>query len=550
MERKGHGAAGCLLGIACFLLAGGAAAAPPDRTILHHGKVFTSDPDRLWAEAIAIQGDRVQAAGSEAEVMALATPRTRVVDLGGRTVIPGLNDAHVHVLGVPGVRLNDPSFVPGPGPTLSEVLDLIQAGAAANPPGTWLVVTVGPNVSEDPNAQRFVLDEVSPDHPVRLEAWSGHGTYLNTKAMEALGIAEDEPDPFGGHYTRFPGSNVITGEAHEYAEHLIRRAMYQLLPVSDAAAQYQAYAAQAVVFGFTSIQDMAFGLTKGDALATLAAADLPIRVRSICTPLTPGESCDGDGGGMVRSSGIKWVTDGTPIERLAFVETPYADEPGWVGAFNFPAAPFQAMLERGLMGSPRTHQLLFHSVGDGAIDEVLDAMEATGGAAVWNGRRTRIEHGDLLFSPNFDRMRDLGAVIVQNPRHLALTGLFAQRFTPAVFGELEPLRTLLDRDIPLALGTDGIGGVLDPWVDVFLAALHPTHPSEALSVEQAVIAYTRGSAYAEFEEHRKGTLAPGKYADLAVLSQDPFTVPVFAVPATTSVLTIVGGRVVWDAGAL
>ncbi|MDB5213737.1 MAG: Exoenzyme regulatory protein AepA precursor, partial [Myxococcaceae bacterium] len=193
---------------------------------------------------------------------------------------------------------------------------------------------------------------------------------------------------------------------------------------------------------------------------------------------------------------------------------------------------------------------LFHSVGDGAIDEVLSAMEGTGGPGVWHDRRTRIEHGDLLFPSDFARAKRLGVVSVQNPTHLALAPVFAQRFTPAVYSDLEPLRSLLDQGIPLALGTDGIGSVFNPFLDLFLAMIHPTHPSEALTIEQAVTAYTRGSAYAEFEEDRKGTLSVGRLADLAVLSQDIFHIPPPAIIGTTSVLTIVNGNVVWDAGTL
>jgi predicted amidohydrolase YtcJ len=140
--------------------------------------------------------------------------------------------------------------------------------------------------------------------------------------------------------------------------------------------------------------------------------------------------------------------------------------------------------------------------------------------------------------------------VVQNATHLALAPVFAERFEPQVFAELEPLRSLLDEGIPLALGTDGIGRAQSPFVDLFLAMIHPTHPSEALTLEQGLVAYTRGSAYAEMQEHVKGTLAPGKLADLAVLSQDIFHVPPPAIMSTGSVLTMVGGRVVWDAGVL
>jgi predicted amidohydrolase YtcJ len=537
-----------LLAVAALAAGAPLAAADPDRVLFHHGKVFTGDPVAPWAQAVAVQGGTIISVGSSAAVLALATPATRIIDLGGRTLIPGLNDAHVHVLAPETEPLNTPAFVPGPGPTLDEVLQLIADRAAVTPPGTWLFATVGTNVSEDPHADRFTLDAVAPDHPVRLQMWAGHGVYLNTRALAELGIAEDAPDPFGGSYERIPGTSILNGVVHEYAEWRIRRQLFGRLTDDDLVAQYRAYAATAVQLGFTSLQDMAVGLTHARAYAVLRAAQLPVRVRSICFPLTLDESCVSGSDGLVTASGHKWVTDGTPIERLAFLEAPYADRPGSLGHFDLPTEALAQIVADGLTGPPSVKQLLFHSVGDGAIDRVLDGLQATG--ASWAARRPRVEHGDLTFAPNIARMAALGVVVVQNATHLALTGLFAQRFTPQVFSALEPLRSLIDQGIPLALGTDGIGRVLSPFVDIFLATIHPTHPSEALTVEQAVSAYTRGSAYAEFEESRKGTLAPGQRADLAVLSQDIFTVPPPALPATFSVLTMVDGNIVWDAGVL
>lgn len=537
---------------AAMLVTAAASAAP--RTILHGGKVFTSDSSAPWAEAVVIEGDHVVAVGTNAQILPLANNKTKKVNLGGRLVIPGLNDAHVHVTVPEGAYLNTTSFIPGPGPTLAEVKGMIAGAASGLPAGTWLFAFIGSNVFDDDTANRFALDTVSPNHPVILFGWTGHGMWLNTRAMQVLGISATEPDPLGGYFERLPGSNVITGEAHEYAEFGIRRKLLGLLSNADLVAQYQAFAADAVKLGFTSLQDMAVGLKHARALSVLDAANLPLRVRSICFPLTPGENCELDGGssdgGMVRASGVKWVTDGTPVERLAFVETPYADRPGEVGQFNLPAGPLHRILQDHRTGNRTRNQVLFHSVGDGAIGLVLDALEDTGGACTWSDRRPRIEHGDLLFPWDYGRARDLGAVVVQNPTHLALAGVFAERFEPAVFAELEPLKTLLEEGIPLALGTDGIGRAQSPFVDLFLATIHPTRPSEALTLEQALVAYTHGSAYAELQEHKKGRIAPGQLADIAVLSQDIFLVPPPAIPATTSVLTIVDGKVVWDAGVL
>jgi predicted amidohydrolase YtcJ len=529
--------------------------AAPARTVLHHGSVFTGDPAAPWAEAIAFEGDHIVAVGSSAALLAHPGPTTRI-DLGGRLVIPGVNDAHVHVVIPEGDYVNTADFLPGPGPTLAEMQSLLAARVAATPAGTWLFGFIGTNVFDDPQATRRALDAVAPRHRVALFAWTGHGTWINTAAMSALGIAETEPDPFGGRFRRFPGSNVITGEAHEYAEFAIRRRLLAMLPDARIVAQYRAFAAVAVQLGYTTLQDMAVGLPHARALATLRAARLPLRVRSICFPLSPDEACsvgdddrDDDRNG-VRASGVKWIADGTPVERLAFVTTPYADRPGQVGAPDLPDAALRRQLQVHSRGPAQRHQLLFHAVGDAAIDQVLDAMDDTGGARTWRGRRTRVEHGDLLFPDSFDRAHQLGIVVVQNPTHFALAPVFAVRFVPDVFGDLEPLQSLIAEGIPLAIGTDGIGVPQSPFVNLLLATIHPTHPAEALSLSQALAAFTRGAAYAEFEEARKGTLVPGKLADLAVLSQDIFHVAPADLPATRSVLTVVGGRVVWDAGVL
>lgn len=531
-----------------------AAEAHPPRTILHHGTVFTADPDSLWAEAVAVEGHRILAVGTNAEILALARPGTTLVDLGGRALIPGLDDAHVHVLAPEGAYLNDPtSFIPGPGPSLAEISGLIAGASAAVPQGTWLFAFIGASVFDDPAATRFALDIVSPDHPVALFAWTGHGIWVNTKAMETLGLSETEPDPFGGYFTRVPGSDVITGEAHEYAEFAIRRRLYDLLPDAHLVAQYQTFAADAARFGYTSLQDIPVGLRHDRALEVLNDADVPLRVRSLCFPLTPDEPCEAPCRGLgprVNGDGVKWITDGTPIERLACVETAYQDRPGEYGSCNVPPGSMRSILRDHRHGPPAREQVLFHAVGDGAIDRILDGLEQTGGAHTWRHRRIRIEHGDLLFPWDYGRARDLGVIVVQNATHLASTATFAERFVPEVFAELEPLRTLLEEGIPLALGTDGIGRAQSPFVDLFLATIHPTRPSEALTLEQALIAYTHGSAYAEHEEHRKGMLRPGMLADLAVLSQDIFHVPPVAIPATYSVRTMVGGKVIWDAGVL
>src|SRR3954463_3891843 len=157
-------------------------AAAPHRTVLHGGTVFTGDPAAPWAQAIAVEGDRVVAVGTSAALLAAAPAGATRIDLGGRLVIPGINDAHVHVVVPEGDYLNAPDFIPGPGPTLADVQALLAGGAAATPAGTWLLAFFGSNTSADPRATRFALDPVAPAHPVALFAWTGHGIWLNTAA--------------------------------------------------------------------------------------------------------------------------------------------------------------------------------------------------------------------------------------------------------------------------------------------------------------------------------------------------------------------------------
>ena len=538
--------------LVCFVTGTAAAQSTFPEVIFYNGKVFTSDPGQLWAEAVAVKDNRILAVGGNQNVLALAGPDTKLLDLGQRTVIPGLNDAHVHALVPQGVELNVPTFVPGPGPGVQEVLDLISAATAVHPPGTWLLVTAGTAFSEDPRAHRFTLDQAAPNHPVKVELWTGHGMYLNSRGLQTLNITDLSPDPFGGFYERFPGTNTLNGVVHEYAEHLIRRRFAEQLSDGQIAAIYQTFVQRALRLGFTSVQDMSVGLPHARSVEILEQVNPSLRWRAICFPLTLEEACSSGPvtAPLVTASGVKWIGDGTPIERLAFMFDPYADLPTTNGRFNFPADDFRAMLERGLNGPPQKNQLLFHLVGDAAIGTLLDGMEETAPAAHWRSRRTRIEHGDLVLPSDIPRVRDLGIVMVQNATHLALTELLPQRYSPQIVARAQPLRSLLEAGVPLALGTDGIGGTASPFLDIMLATLHPDRPSEALTREQAVIAYTAGSAYAEREEHRKGRLAPGQLADLAVLSQDIFTVPFFLIPGTESVLTMVDGRIVWDAGVV
>jgi len=547
---------------AFFLLAGLAtssiAVAHSDRTIYYNGKIFTGNPRNLWAEGVVVDGSLIGAVGTTQQVLALKRKGTILVDLLGQTMVPGFNDAHVHPFDTTSfpraVHLNSAAeFVPGPGPSLEEIVSLVKQGAATHPPGTWLMASVGSQFIENPAANRFAFQDVSPDHPVLLASWFGHGTYLNTKAMQVIGIGEQEPDPFGGFYERLPGSRVLTGIAHEYAEHLIRRYFASQMTDAEFITLYERFARDAAAMGYTSVQEFSVGLPYRRHLNLVAGSELPIKWRAICFPLVLNESCDEQlplqrkPSAHLTASGIKWIADGTFIERLSLLSQDYADAPGVRGQLNFPADAIQSQLKRSVVGKPIEAQPMFHAVGDATADTILDRMSVLADDRDWRVRRPRIEHGTLLRADRYVDARRKGVIVVQNPLHFSLAPIANVRLSPSLLAEIDPMKSLLDSGVMLAIGSDAVAAPGNPFLDLFFSLVQPTRPSEALTIEQAVIAYTRTSAAAEFQEQRKGTIEPGKAADLVLLSQDIFAVPPVAIPATRAILTIVDGKVVYDA---
>jgi predicted amidohydrolase YtcJ len=533
---------------------------PAVRTIYFNGKVFTANEKQLWSEGVVVDGSIIVAVGTTQEVLALEKEGTKLVDLEGATMIPGFNDAHVHPfdsnLFPRAAVLNlATDFLPNPGPSLQDILTLIKRGAASNPPGTWLMASIGTNVIEDPNTTRVALDAAAPNHPVLLASWFGHGTYINTTAMRIAGIGEQEPDPIGGFYGRFPGSTVVNGAVHEYAEHQLRRFFAGQMTDQEFRAIYERFAADAARMGYTSVQEMSVGVPEARHVRLVSQSNIPIRWRAICFPLSVKEECErlppqssAEPFPRLTASGIKWIADGTFIERLAFLRDEYADAPGVRGQPNFPSSTIEQQLERSLGAAFLGGQPLFHAVGDATADMVLDRMSAMASDEQWRLRRPRIEHGTLLRRDRFESARRKGAFIVQNPVHFALAPIAAARLSSDQLTAIDPMRSLLEANIKVAIGSDAVASPGNPFLDLFFAVIQPTHQSEALTIEQAVIAYTRTAAEAEFQEAWKGTIAAGKVADLVVLSQNIFSVAPQDIPRTRALLTIVGGKVVFNGG--
>jgi predicted amidohydrolase YtcJ len=518
---------------------------PPAPTLaIVNARVFTGLSAAPWAEALTVVGDRIGVVGTTAALRQLAGASTRVIDAEGRVVIPGINDAHVHAGAMPpSVTLGGPPAVEQD-PSLDEILVRLKSAVAKAPKGGWIDGEIGGRVLDDQKATRSTLDAIAPDHPVMLTAWTGHGTLFNTAALRRLQVRDDEPDPQGGFFVRTPGTRTVTGLAHEYAQFIVLR---RLSTMPDEEAQAKAlrdYAAAAVGVGITSAQVMCTNRPVADFARTAVASDLPIRLRIIDFPTTGMTAWRQPASALVRGSprvtvsGTKWILDGTPIERLMLLREPYADNPAIRGRRNFPPADLSGLLKRAL---GRREQPMFHAVGDLAIDDVLTALEQSGGDA-WQPLRPRIEHGDMLEPPQFERAKRLGVTIVQNPSHFMIPAVMTSRIGPRI-ARMTMMKSMIAAGVPVALGSDG---PMNPYLNVMFASINANNPVQAMTREQAITAYTFGSARAEMTEHQKGTISPGMLADLAMLSQDIFTVPPAALPATVSVLTLVGGRVVHE----
>ena len=522
----------------------------PD-VILFNGKIFTSDAAHPYVQALAIRGERIAATGESAKIRTLAGPNTKEIDLGGRTVIPGINDAHNH-LGISSPNRIDLELKT-PDPAWPEMKAAIAAAVLKAPKGTFIYGEIAWKIFRDPAVNRYTLDQAAPNNPVILETLTNHAWILNSAALARAGIRENQPDPVGGRYERSPDGRPA-GVIREYAALNVERTFSDQTSEADALAELHKTLSAAAKWGITTIQDMSNDLPPERCVALLEKLPTPIRVRVMRMPgTTPvgrdiqeGRPVPRSSNPLITVSGTKWMLDGVPLEGTFAPR----NDPATVDYFvlheqlTFPTTELAAMLRE----SRHDHdQLLVHVSAYPAAAAMLNAMQSAGGKQVWAKQRVRFEHGDGLTPDLIPQAKELGIVVVQNPTHLAIGNLNSDLRGVFEKTQTQPLGSLLATGIPLALGSDG---PMNPYLNIMLASLHPDRPSEAITREQAVIAYTLTSAYAEFAEIDKGSLEPGKLADLAVLSQDIFTVAPPELPKTESVLTIVGGKVVYDAKVL
>ena len=373
--------------------------------ILFNGKLFTADPAHPTAEAIAVRGDRILAVGSDAEIKKLADTHTKLIDVQGHTVIPGLNDAHAHLSLVPGnqVDLETESYDPG----WTDVKDAVAKAIVKAPTGAFLSGTIGTTIFYDPSIDRTALDKISLDHPLMLGTFDGHALILNSAALERLGIGEDVRDPAGGRYER-DAHGRLTGVVREYASDDIAGKLAAATSDADAQTSLRRDLERCAHYGLTTIQDMPVSGNVERTARLLAALPTPIRVRltrmnstTVTGPdYSENASAPAHPAPLVAVNGTKWLLDGVVFEGSLTPRTMASRlrDPG--GPYSFAGLPplfASAILDGMLKDSLRNnYQLQVHVFGTPAAKAMLDAMERTGGARVWSARRLRFEHGDGL----------------------------------------------------------------------------------------------------------------------------------------------------------
>jgi predicted amidohydrolase YtcJ len=530
------------------------AATPPVDAIYYHGNVITGvglpdAPQRV--AAIAVGAHNIGAAGDDATVLRLKQPRTRLVDLKGAFVMPGFNDAHVHLASAGQTKLS----VDLNGCTSrADMLSRVSAAAKQALPGQWLLgggwdQTLWANQTLP---TRQDLDHVTAEHPALLDRVDGHIAVANSAALGIAGVSRQTPNPAGGQFDR-DASGDLTGIVREApAEDFIQRHIPPpsrdqrrraiLLAVNDATAH-----------GVTSVQDnsdwddfLIYQQLEREGLLTVRISEW-LRFDDPVDLLLKHKAAQPADDRMLHTGMLKGFMDGSLGSRTAALLSPYADDPGNSGLPRYEQARLNAMTkERAVAG----FQIGFHAIGDRAVEMALNAL-ANGPPSM----RNRIEHSQVVEPQDISRYKSLGIVASMQPSHL----LTDMNWAGARLGSQRARfaytwKAFLDAGVTLAFGTDYPVEPITPFRGVYAgvtrlneAGTKSYFPQDKLKIGEVLFAYTQGSAYAEFSDLYKGRLAPGYVADFVVLDRDLTAIPANEILKTRVLETVVDGRTVYEA---
>ncbi len=535
--------------------------------ILIDGRIWTENPAQPEGEALGIICNKIAQVGTSEEILKGRHSETKVIALNGRRVVPGFNDAHVHFY-LGGASLNSVQLRDATSP--QEFRQRVADFARTQPKGEWILLG-----SWDPELWPSGelptcgwIDDITPDHPVFLNRVDAHTSLANSQAMRLAGVSRDTPDVPGGEIGRKPDGS-LTGIFKDAAQTLISRVIppptkARMVRVLDAA---QKHAAR---HGVTSVQDM--GLLGSQALACSAdllrayqeldkGGELKVRV-SLNTPLRGWKQLAnlgieaGFGHERLRVGGIKAFADGSLGSTTAWFLEPYAHAPFTCGIPSDDMSDPEWMLAELIECDRAGLQLAIHAIGDRANRQVLNffqQIERQNGA---KDRRWRIEHAQHLHPDDIPRFAKQKVIASVQPSHLSDDGRWADTHIGRERAHYAyPFRSLLDEGAILALGSDWWVAPLDPLLTIWAATTRETFdgahaggwvPEQKISVKETVHGYTVGAAYASGEEDIKGSLQPGKLADLAVLSDDIFNMELADIRHVHVDMTVFDGRIIYE----
>jgi predicted amidohydrolase YtcJ len=535
--------------------------------ILIHGKIWTENPVQPEVEAVAISGNRVVALGDSATVLKLRGPGTQVVELHGRRVVPGFNDAHVHFYmggdGLTSVQLHEAA-------SPEEFRKKIASFAKKVAPGEWILNGNWDHERWSPAAlpTHELIDDVTSQNPVFVNRSDGHMGLANALAMKLAQVDKNTPDVPGGVIVRASDGNP-TGIFKDAAKVLVERAMPKPSTehILSALRAAQKYASEN---GVTSVQDM--GVFTAQGVETMVdvvrgyqilehQGELQVRV-STHIPLPDwkrlaavGARAD-FGSEKVQIGALKSFADGSLGSTTAWFFDPYNDAPETRGIPSQELLHPEQMYDQMKNADKAGLQIAVHAIGDRANRSVLDMferLEKENGAA---DRRLRIEHSQHLSPSDISRFASLRVIASMQPYHAIDDGRWAdKRIGPERAKTTYAFRSLLDAGAVLAFGSDWFVAPMNALQGIYAAATrrtldggHPDGwvPEQKISVKEALHAYTVGSAYASMEEHIKGTLEPGKLADMAVLSADILSIDPVQIENVKVEMTIFDGKVVFE----
>lgn len=523
------------------------------RFIFVHGRIYTMDQSLPLAEAVAVDGDRVAAVGPPHQVLTLAGPGTEVVDLDGRAVVPGFIDSHVHFLDF-GLRLRAVELKDVT--SLDMALERVAEACSRSRPGVW-VVGGGWNKNlwqGDEFPTREHLDRVSPENPVALSSKDGHALWANSLAMARAGISAATPDPPGGKVLRDPSTGEPTGVLLENAQALLRRALADPdeQTCRDALLEAQKIALAA---GLTGIHDMEGAPAVRAFQALRREGQLELRVflglpwTDVATVTDMVQSA-GPGDEYLRTGLLKLFVDGALGAQTAHTLDPYEGRPGYYG---MPTMEFDELLTAVRWARDTGLGIAVHAIGDAACRKALDAAQALREPGQESDLLYRIEHAQLIAETDIHRFASLGVVASMQPIHATSDMELAERHWGRRTARAYAWRSLIQAGTTLAFGSDCPVEPIGPLRGIYAAVTRRRedgappggwYPEQCLTVQEAVQAYTLGSAMASGEAHLKGSITPGKVADMAVLSRDIFRVPAEEILNTVVDITMVGGRIV------